>query len=191
MLKARSREPIPSGGRRSKAADDARNEFALSIEFALPSKKPPMAVSPVERREGTQISKSPKSLLEQLTFGKRARRVVADLIIELVETCRDDFMPGTPLYEFFMHVLIVGKMLTLHDRGREASASDLSRLTGIPRTTVQRKLQTMLKIGAIERCGHRWVITPSFFNTPLVIRGFKRRQAIVNLAREKIATTGN
>ena len=137
------------------------------------------------------MSKSPKSLLEQLTFGKRARRVVADLIIELVETCRDDVMPGTPLCEFFMYVLIGGKILMLHERGREASASDLSRLTGIPRTTVQRKLRTMLKLGAIERCGRRWIIVPSFFNTPLVIKGFRRRQVIVSHAREKIATTGN
>jgi hypothetical protein len=60
------------------------------------------------------VPKSSKSLLEQLTFGKRAPRVVADLIIELVGTCRDDFKPDMPLCEFFMHVLIVGKMLTLH-----------------------------------------------------------------------------
>jgi DNA-binding transcriptional ArsR family regulator len=144
-----------------------------------------------QHREGDQLSKSPKSLLEQLTFGKRARRVVGDLIIELVETCRDDFKPDMPLCEFFMHVLIVGKMLTLHERGREASASDLSRLTGIPRTTVQRKLRVLSKEGAIERRGQRWIIVPSFFNTPLVIKGFKRRQVIVSLAREKIATTGN
>jgi DNA-binding transcriptional ArsR family regulator len=137
------------------------------------------------------MSKSPKSLLEQLTFGKRARRVVGDLIIELLESARDDFKPCMPLWQFVMHVLIVGKMLTLHERGREASASDLSRLTGIPRTTVQRKLRELSKEGVIERCGRRWIIVPSFFNTPHVIKGFRRRQVIVSLAREKMATTDN
>jgi DNA-binding transcriptional ArsR family regulator len=137
------------------------------------------------------MPKSPKLLLEQLTFGKSARRVVGDLIIELVESCRDDFKPDMPLSEFFMHVLIVGKMLMLHERGREASASELSRLTEIPRTTVLRKLRVLLEEGAVERCGHRWIICPSFFNTPLVIKGFKRRQVILSLAREKMAATGN
>jgi DNA-binding transcriptional ArsR family regulator len=188
MVKTHAHRP---DRQRNKTAGDAHYEIVLTAESVLPPKKPPMPVSSVERREGAQISKSPKSLLEQLTFGKRARRVVADLIIELVETCRDDFMPGTPLCEFFMYVLIGGKMLSLHERGREASASDLSRLTGIPRTTVQRKLRELSQAGAIERRGHRWIITPSFFNTPLVLKGFKRRQVIVSLAREKIATTGN
>jgi hypothetical protein len=151
----------------------------------------PSSWSASRHREGDQLSKSPKSLLEQLIFGKRARRVVGDLIVELVETCRDDFMPDMPLCEFFSYVLIVSKIATLHERGREASTSDLSRLTGIPRTTVQRKLRTMLKEGAIERCGRRWIIVPSFFNTPLVIKGFRRRQVIVSLAREKMDTTGN
>jgi hypothetical protein len=184
MAKARAHKPVRrDDGRTNKASADA--------ESALPPKKPSTSVSPIEHRERAQMSKSPKSLLEQLTFGKCARRVVADLITELVEASRNDFMPGMPLSEFFMYVLIVGKMMTLHERGREASASDLSRLTGIPRTTVQRKLRELLKVGAIERCGHRWIIVPSVFNTPLVIKGFKRRQVIVSLAREKMATTGN
>jgi hypothetical protein len=136
------------------------------------------------------MSKSPRSLVEQLTFGKR-RLVVGDLITELVETSRDDFKPGMPLCEFFMHVLIFGKMLRLRERGREASVSDLSRLTGVPRTTVLRKLGELLKEGAIERCGHRCIICPSFFNTPLVMKGFRRRQVMVSLAREKMATTDN
>jgi hypothetical protein len=103
----------------------------------------------------THVPKSPKSLIEHVTFGKQ-RHAMADLVIQLVETARDD-SPGISLWEFFMHVLIGGKMLTLHDRGREASASDLSRLTGIPRTTVQRKLLGELtKKGVVERCGHRW-----------------------------------
>jgi hypothetical protein len=54
---------------------------------------------------------------------------------------------------------------------------------------VQRKLRVLSKEGAIER--DRWFICPSFFNTPLVIKGFKRRQVILSLAREKMATTGN
>jgi hypothetical protein len=136
------------------------------------------------------MRKSPKLLIEQVTFGKQ-RHAMADLVIQLMETACDDFNPGMPLWEFFMQVLIVGKMLTLHERGREASASDLSRLTGIPRTTVQRKLWELSKEGATERSGHRWIIAPSFFNTPLAIKGFKRRRFIVSLAREKLATTGN
>jgi hypothetical protein len=137
------------------------------------------------------MPKSPKSLIEQIAFGKQ-RHAMADLMIQIMETARDDYKPGMPLWEVFMYMLIVGKMLTLHERGREASASDLSRLTGIPRSTVQRKLRGELtKEGVVERCGHRWIIAPSFFNTPLAIKGFKHRQFLVSRAREKLATTGN
>ena len=140
---------------------------------------------------GDHMPRSPKSLIEDVTFGKQ-RHVMVDLMIRLVETARDDFSPGMPLWEFFMQVLIVGKMVTLHERGREASASDLSRLTGIPRTTVQRKLRGELtKEGVVERCGHRWIIAPSFFNRPLAIKGFRRRRYLVSRAREKLATGGN
>ena len=136
------------------------------------------------------MPKSPKSLIEQLTFGKH-RHTMVDLMIQLSESARDDFNPRMSLWEFFGRVLLVSKMLKLHDRGREASASDLSRLTGIPRSTVIRKLRELSKDGAIERSGHRWIIAPAFFNTPLAIEGFKRRQFLVSLAREKLDTRGN
>jgi DNA-binding IclR family transcriptional regulator len=116
---------------------------------------------------------------------------MVELMIHLTESARDDFNPGMSLWEFFGRVLLVSKMLKLHDRGREATASELSRLTGIPRTTVMRKLDELSKDGAVERCRHRWIIAPSFYNTPLAIEGFKRRQFLVNRAREKLATTSN
>jgi DNA-binding IclR family transcriptional regulator len=116
---------------------------------------------------------------------------MVDLVIQLTESARDDFYPRMSLWEFFGRVLLVSKMLKLHDRGREASASELSRLTGIPRTTVMRKLEELSKEGAVERCRYRWIIAPSFYNTPLAIEGFKRRQFLVSRAREKLATTGN
>jgi hypothetical protein len=49
---------------------------------------------------------------------------MVDLMIQLTESARDDFNPRMSLWEFFGRVLLVSKMLRLHDRGREASASD-------------------------------------------------------------------
>jgi DNA-binding transcriptional ArsR family regulator len=128
----------------------------------------------------------PKSSVHAFLLGKQ-RHAVVSLIIRLCESARDDGFPDLTTWDFFMSMLILERMYEQNQRGREASASELSRSTGIPRTTMRRKLRDLTRRGAIERRSHRFVITPSFFNTPFMMRGFRRRSLMVKRASAKLA----
>jgi hypothetical protein len=128
----------------------------------------------------------PKSSIHAFHLGKQ-RHALVSLVIRLCETARDDGFPDMTTCDFFMAMLILERMYEQNQRGREASASELSRSTGIPRTTMRRKLRDLARRGAIERRGHRFVITSSFFNSPFMMRGFGRRSLMVKHALEKFA----
>jgi DNA-binding transcriptional ArsR family regulator len=127
----------------------------------------------------------PKSSIHAFHLGKQ-RHALVRLVIRLCETARDDGFPDMATWDFFMAMLILERMYEQNQRGREASASELSRSTGIPRTTMRRKLRDLARRGAIERRGHRFVITSSFFNSPFMLRGFRRRSLMVKQISAKL-----
>ena len=75
----------------------------------------------------------PRSILASV-IDERRRHAVADLLIRLVETVRDDYFPDTTTCRAFELALIGTKMWDMLDTGHMASVAALSRATGISRT---------------------------------------------------------
>jgi len=116
---------------------------------------------------------------------------MADLGIRLMEGIRNDYMPSVKLWDALGMMLILHKMYELHTIGREASASALSRGIGMPRTTLQRKLAQLKKIGVIEQRGQRYLMSPEHLNHPMILHGFRRRVALITRAQKRMLRSGN
>jgi hypothetical protein len=130
-----------------------------------------------------------RKVIEDIVFGKQ-RCAVADLVIDVLESARQDMLPFMTTWEFFQHIVIVRKMYEMHERDRECTATDLSRLTTIPYPMVQQKLQDLLERGAVERVGPRsYVLAPEFFNSDFMLRGFRLRRVTISIAPEKMGET--
>jgi hypothetical protein len=129
-----------------------------------------------------------KNIVDEIVLGKQ-RYAMADLVVQLVETAKDDMLPFTASWEFFQHITIIRRMYEMHEQGQEASDGDLSRSTVIPRSTMRQRLQELMEYGAVERRGYRYVLSPAFFNSEFMLRGFRLRRFIVAVAPEKMAET--
>jgi hypothetical protein len=116
----------------------------------------------------------PKSILSSV-IDERRRHAVADLLIRLVETVRDDYFPDATMCRAFELALIGTKMWDMNDVGRMASATALSRATGIPRATVQRRLAYMKRLGGVEQHGSKYTLSPTYMNRPTPLDGHARR----------------
>jgi hypothetical protein len=125
-----------------------------------------------------------KIIVDDFALGPQ-RRALGDAVFELIESARDDMFPYMPTWEFFQHVVIMRQMYEMHERDQEASAGELARLTAIPASTVQRRLQELLDLGAAERRGCGYLLVPAFFNSESMLRRFRLRRAIVSIATEK------
>jgi hypothetical protein len=75
-------------------------------------------------------------------------------------------------------LLILRRMLDVHQRGKESSAVGISGATGITRTKVNRKRQMLIKMGAIEKHDARYVAPPEFMNVSQRVEGFKHRRDV-------------
>jgi hypothetical protein len=129
-----------------------------------------------------------RDIIDEIVLGKQ-RYAIADLVVGLLESARDDMLPFMTTWEFFQHILIIRTMYEMHERDQEASADHLSRWTAIPRSNMQRRLQELLNRGAVEQRGDRYVLTPAFFNSEFMLRGFRLRRIIVKIAPEKMVET--
>jgi hypothetical protein len=132
----------------------------------------------------------PKSVMSEIRLWKQ-RHAMAATIIRLMEGFRDDYLPGMKTWDAFAPLLILRKMGEMHDAGRAASAGALSRSTGLPRTTVQRKLAQLKKMGAIEQHGSRFLMSPPYLNKPIILHGFRRRREMVGHLPMKLAETSS
>jgi hypothetical protein len=132
----------------------------------------------------------PQSTAAQLILGKQ-RHALMDLIARYLESARDDYLPGESLSDFVTCILIVHKMHDMHQLGREATASALSRALRTPRTTLLGKLAHLKKIGVIKQNGSRFVLSPAYLNQPHILLGFKRRLRSVRGGTRKLTETDN
>jgi biotin operon repressor len=132
----------------------------------------------------------PKSVTREIRLWKQ-RHAMAATIIRLMEGFRDDYLPGLRTWDAFAPLLILRKMGEMHDAGHAASASALSRSTGMPRTTVQRKLAQLKKIGAIDQHGSLFLMLPPYLNKPAILQGFRRRRDMVGRLPKKLSETGS
>jgi DNA-binding IclR family transcriptional regulator len=60
----------------------------------------------------------------------------------------------------------------------------------MPRTTVQRKLSRLKKMGVIERRGSHYLLSAKYMNAPHILKGFRRRREIVRHLFKKLTETG-
>jgi hypothetical protein len=137
----------------------------------------------------------PQIIVDAIDLGP-SRFTMVDTIVRLIEAVRQDFGPDTKTWETFINLLIVHRMWAKHRNGQLASAAGIAKAIGMPRSTVQRRLLRLVKEGAVERRGTRYVIVPEFINSPhgisdLGTKGFKRRVARWHEAGKKMTIVGN
>jgi hypothetical protein len=128
----------------------------------------------------------PSSILASV-IDERRRHAVADLHDRLVETIRDDYFPDTSTCCAFELALIGTKMWDMVDAGHMASASALSRATGIPRTTVQRRLAYLKRLGAVEQHASKYTVSPTYMNRSTLLDGHARRMLKILAGSKKLA----
>jgi hypothetical protein len=71
-----------------------------------------------------------------------------------------------------MLFIIISRLFNINEAVRAASASELTRATGIPKTTMHRKLAYLQRKGFIERLDSCFVLSPGQVNKPCALRGF-------------------
>jgi hypothetical protein len=134
------------------------------------------------------MATTPKGIINAIKMG-HDRYIMADTVVRLTEEFRDDNFPGMKTWEAFVNLLILYRMLDAHQRGRKSSAVGISRTIGMPRTTVQRRLENLKKMGAIEQDGARFTVLPEFMNASRTVEGFKHRRELWHRADKKMSTT--
>jgi hypothetical protein len=130
----------------------------------------------------------PKVMLERI-HRWHERAAMADLCIRLVQSIGRDYFPGAKTCDAFEMLVILNALFEIHTARRFATASTLARFTGIPRSTVQRRMGELTKLGAIERNGTRFLLSVSYLNKPGILEGFKRRVDVVKGAPKKLDWT--
>jgi hypothetical protein len=130
----------------------------------------------------------PKKIIDAIKFG-RERYVLADTVVRLTEEFRADYIPHAKTWDAFTLLLILRRMLDVHQQGRESSAVAIARAISMPRTTVNRKLPQLKKLGAIEQQGARFTVLPEFMNAPHLVEGFKHRREVWHRADKKMSGT--
>jgi hypothetical protein len=114
------------------------------------------------------------------------RSAMADLCIRLVQSIGRDYFPGARTCDAFEMMVILHAMFEFHTAGRFATTSTIARYTGISRSTVQRRIGKLTKLGAIQRNGTRFLLSVSYLNKPGILEGFKERIDLVKGAPKKL-----
>jgi len=135
------------------------------------------------------MATTPKEIIDAINMGHE-RYVLADTVVRLVEEFREDYVPEAKTWEAFELLLILRRMLEVHQRGRKSSALGLSRAIGMPRTTVHRRLERLKAMSAIEQDGARFTVLPKFMNASHMVEGFKHRREMWHRAAKKMSATG-
>ena len=134
------------------------------------------------------IKELPQFDLAAIKYG-RERCGFANFVISLAESFREDWFPGLNVWDSLQMAAIMFKMYQIHLAGRAASPSDVSRSTGMPRTTVIRKLSTLKKLGLVDQYGTRFVLSVDGLNRPHLLEGFHQRLVITRSSLAKIMAT--
>jgi hypothetical protein len=134
------------------------------------------------------MATTPKSIIDAIKMGHE-RYVLADTVVRLTEEFRADYAPSAKTWEAFALLLILRRMLDVHQRGRESSAVVIARAIGMPRTTVYRKLAQLKKMGAVAQNGSHFSVLPEFMNASHMIEGFKHRRQVWHRAYKKMSAT--
>jgi biotin operon repressor len=131
----------------------------------------------------------PKSLINSIEMGQ-VRYLMADTVVRVCEGFTSDYLPDFKVWDAFPFLVILRKMIENAVNRRSSNATSLARALGMSRTTVQRRLTQLKRIGAVEQHGARYVVIPSFMNHPKMIAGYKSRRDQIGSAHRKMTETG-
>ena len=93
-----------------------------------------------------------------LLYGPERARV-AHLVLSLFRTVRNAYMPELTLAETSEFVFLLMHLFIGHAAGRPLSASRLAHIAEMPRTTVLRRLDILIKLGYVQRDGNSYCLT--------------------------------
>ena len=131
----------------------------------------------------------PKSIFNEIELA-HDRYTMADTVVGLCEGFRHDYFPEASILDAFVLLLVLRRMVDRHRHGRLANATCISQATGIPRTTVQRRLAQLERLGAItQQRSSQFMVVPEFMNTPDKLIGFVKRRRRVGIAYKKMHST--
>ncbi|HEY2535318.1 MAG TPA: hypothetical protein VGJ20_46755 [Xanthobacteraceae bacterium] len=138
--------------------------------------------------------RAPQWDIKNIKYGVE-RCAMANLAIQLAATFKDDWFAGLGVWEALQLAAIMLKMYQIHQAGKSASPSAISRGMGrthMPRTTVHRKLMALKKRGLVEQYGTKFVLSIDGINDPRLLEGFAQRLLIVraHLTKMLVSTSG-
>ena len=93
-----------------------------------------------------------------LIYGPERARV-ARLVLSLFRTVRNAYTPELTLAETSEFMFLMMHLFIGHVQGRPLSASRLARIAEMPRTTVLRRLATLIELGYLQREGSAYYLT--------------------------------
>jgi predicted transcriptional regulator len=125
----------------------------------------------------------PRTIIDQISLAPQ-RYALADLVVQITKSAKDDILPFVTSWEFFQHILILVTMADLHAIDQVASINELVRRTSLSTDTARQRVQELLDRGVVEKRLNGFAITPEFFNSEFMLQGFRRRRILVSLADE-------
>src|SRR5262245_20407761 len=110
------------------------------------------------------------------------RRIVIRLMAELQRDTSRHYLSGAGAEESHELTSVMGSVYLADLAGRPATATALSRTTGIPRVTVLRRLKRLSKTGVVECVERRYRVVRAVVNSPESVCLLKRSVARIKEA---------
>jgi biotin operon repressor len=117
----------------------------------------------------------PNSVVQQIKKA-RQRYAMADAVVRSCEGFRADYLPTMSTCEAFTLLLVLRTMIDQHMQDRPVKLGTLAEALDISRSTLQRKLAHLKRIGAVEQTGTHYFVVPLFMNSPRMMVGYERRK---------------
>jgi DNA-binding transcriptional ArsR family regulator len=115
------------------------------------------------------------------------RRIVLRLIAELRRDTSGHYLSGAGTQEAQELTSVMGSVYLADLAGKPATASMLSRTTGIPRATILRRLKRLSKAGVVECVERRYRVVRAVVNSPESVSLLKRSVARIKEAAQKLS----
>src|SRR5262245_3750452 len=115
------------------------------------------------------------------------RRIVIRLMVELRRDTSSHYLSGAGAEESYELTSVMGSIYLADLAGRHATASMLSRTTGIPRAAVLRRLKRLSKAGIVECVEGRYRVVRAVVNSPESVCLLKRSVARIKEAARKLS----
>jgi hypothetical protein len=127
----------------------------------------------------------PAKVLSEILYAKE-RYTLADLVVQLVETARNDILPNVEGWEFYQYLLVMKQMYEMHVQNKEVRAMELAQAASLPIWLVRKLIQDLLELRVIEQRTDGYVLSPAFFNSDRMMKGFELRSIMVSVATDTV-----